>query len=81
MIYVINIPKKVSLFRLILNKNSYLCKNIPIMSRNKKTYQTCLDPHDSAIVDEIARRTGCSTSAVLRQAAKMLTSRYDTAHR
>lgn len=49
------------------------------MARNKKTYQACLDPHDGAVVDEIARRTGCSTSAVLRQAVKMLTSRYDSA--
>jgi len=51
------------------------------MSRQKKTYQTCLDPHDSMIIDEIAQRTGCSTSAVLRHAARSLVSQYDQARR
>lgn len=51
------------------------------MPRNKKTYQTCLDPHESFIVDELSRRTGCSASSIIRQATKSLCNRYDKSRR
>lgn len=47
--------------------------------RPKKTYQTCLDPHESMIIDELARRTGCPASAIIRQGVKYLCRRYDDA--
>lgn len=51
---------------------------LPTM-RPKKTYQTCLDPHESMIIDELARRTGCSSSSIIRQGVKALCRRYDDA--
>ncbi len=43
----------------------------------KETFQTCLDPHEAMTIRELARRTGCSTSSILRQGVKDLCSRYD----
>lgn len=51
------------------------------MERNKKTYQTCLDPHESRLIDEMSRRTGCSASSIIRQATKSLCDRYDKSRR
>lgn len=45
--------------------------------RKKETFQTCLDVHEAMIIRELARKTGCSTSSILRQGAKDLCNRYD----
>ena len=45
--------------------------------RPKKTYQVCLDAHEALIIDELAKRVNCSTSALLRHAAKELIKEYE----
>lgn len=44
--------------------------------RPKKTYQVCLDTHESFVIEELAKRVNCSTSALLRHAAKELIKEY-----
>ncbi len=45
--------------------------------RKKETFQTCLDAHEAMTIRELSRRTGCSTSSILRLMAKQLCDRYD----
>lgn len=58
-----------------------MCKWQKISRMAKKTYQTCLDGHTSVLVEDIAKRTGCSISSIIGHATKELCRRYDMAKR